>query len=105
MVHNVSLHVLDCGNFTVEVETPPFSLGQGEDKDILLTVTAPILEEDQEYATGSIIIQAEADNEIVSNAADLDIVFSEPGFTTLALVTATAIGALVAFFRRRNRNR
>jgi hypothetical protein len=104
-VYNVSLNIIDSGNFTVNVETPQFNLDVWDEKDIILKITAPDIEEDQEYVTGTIIVQAIASDGVISNSEEIDIAIPSPDFTFFAIATATGLGALVAFFRRRDRNR
>ena len=72
----------------------------------LLKVEAPPLIRNVSYEGKSIILQAVGENGVYSNSESIDIISHEsvetPGFSTIAVVAATGLGALVAFFRRRH---
>ena len=108
-VENVNLKILDNDNLSVIVKTPSCDMYAEEQRDFLLTIEVPELSNDTKYKSNNLVIQAVGDNGIVSNAEPVEIIISDtddvPGFTAVAIVAATSLGALVAFFRRRHRNR
>ena len=106
-VNNISLKILDDANLSISHITPNFNLNPGDKFDYLIQIEVLELDENVSLGGKTIVVQAFGDNDIFSNAEMIDILIHKPieetpGFTTVAVIAAASMGALVAFFRRRH---
>jgi len=109
-IDDVSLNILNSDNLSISVITPSTDLVKStQPYDFLIKVNAPLLDDNSTVMSNDLIVQAVGGSNIYSNAEPQEIIVGDiedvPGFTTFALVGTTLLGALVAFFRRRNGNR
>lgn len=113
-VSNIHLEILESSNLTVTLLSPNITLNPGESKELLIKIKAPKLKEtnNSQNTVGdeTIILRAFGDNNVTSNTEQINLKIIEenatPGFEAIATFAAVgSAGALVTFFRRRNRNR
>jgi PKD repeat protein len=110
-VSNIHLEILETSNLTVTLLSPNITLNPGESKELLIKVKVPKLDKknnsENKVFSETIVLRAVGDGNVTSDNATINIVVTPPipGFETIATITAVGTaGALVAFFRRRNRN-
>lgn len=107
-VKNVYIQILEDSNLTVIPITPDMDLDPWEQRDYLINIRVPKLDENVTVGSKTILVQAVGDDGVMSNTENITVIISEangiPSFTTLLTVASAGLGALVAFFRRRYRN-
>ncbi len=114
-VSNIHIDFLEWSNLTVNQSSPNISLNPGERGELLIRIKAPILENknnsDDNTSIEILKFRANGDGNVTSENETINIIVAKlppkiPGFETIATFTAVgSAGALVTFFRRRNRNR
>jgi len=108
-VGNIHLEILEFSNLTVISLPSNITLNPGESRELLVTIKAPKLKANVTVGSATIKLKAVGDGNITSNTEQINfkvIPPGTPGFETITTITAVGTaGALVAFFRRRHRNR
>jgi PKD repeat protein len=113
-VRNIHLEILEQSNLTIISLPSNISLNPGESRELFITIKAPKLNHTnnskQKVSDETIILRAVGDGNVTSNTEQVNFKVigkdATPGFETVATITAIGTaGALVTFFRRRNRNR
>jgi PKD repeat protein len=109
-VRNIHLEILESSNLTFTVLSPDITLNPGESRDLFVKIKAPKLKANVTVGSETIRLKAVGDGNVTSNTEQINLKVvkkgATPGFETVATITAVAsAGALVTFFRRRNRNR
>jgi len=112
-VSNIHLEILEQSKLTIISLPANISLNPGESRELLVTIKAPKLPENASKETigdETIVLRAVAEGNITSNneTVNFKVIKADatPGFEAIATFAAVgSVGALVTFFRRRNRNR
>jgi concanavalin A-like lectin/glucanase superfamily protein len=109
-VNNVQIQIINNENISIEPMIPFIDLYDMDSVDYYLNITAYDVPENISSFTDEIYIRAIGENNIASDVEYMQITVHQfipdtPDFTVSMMVAATGMGALVAFFRRSNRNR
>jgi len=107
-VKNIHIQILEDGNLTIIPITPSMDLNPWEQRDYLINIKVPKLDENVTVGSKTILIQAVGDEGVMSNTENITVIISKPSgipsFTTALAIAGASIGALMAFFRRRYGN-